>query len=104
MRSDLTPIGQISMNDGRHMQVLIGGSKTEPVTIGWSRGVGEPSFAMSLTPTELDAFVALLDRAAERVKMDLIEQEIQRSTWTARQEDWATYGRPHFRRLPAIVA
>ena|SRR5687767_2358554 len=100
MRNDLTTLGDIKMSDGRHVQVLTGGHHWEPVTIAWSRGVGEPSFAMSFTPAELDAFVALLERATTwSVALD-----IPRPAPTVRVDEWATYGRPHVQRTPVIAA
>ena len=106
MRNDLTMIGEISMNDGRKLQVFVGGDVQQPVTVAWSRGTGEPSFAMSFTPCEFETFRTLLDRAGARISMDAVELEFRRSVGTGRaprEDEWARYGRPHFRRLPLVA-
>lgn len=106
MRNDLTMIGEISMNDGRRLQVLVGGDEKQPLTVAWSRGTGEPSFAMSFTPRELETFHTLLDRAGARLSISANGLKFQRSAGTGgvpRQDEWTRYGRPHFRDLPLVA-
>lgn len=105
MRNDLTAIGELSMNDGRLLQVYVGGDGDLPITVAWSRGTGEPSFAMSFTPPEFEAFRTLLDNAGTRLSMDAIDQGSRRSAGTGRaprQDEWAIYGRPHFRDIALV--
>ncbi|HEX4745167.1 MAG TPA: hypothetical protein VFW12_10940 [Candidatus Limnocylindria bacterium] len=100
MRNDLTTIGEIPMTDGRGLQVQVGGDPRHPLTIGWSRGAGEPACAISFTPAEFEAFLTLLDSAGTRLSMDALELEFERSAGTGRaprQDEWAHYGRSHFR-------